>query len=313
MNSRLTLVLAGVLLVGAVITGYWGISLSRQSAQPAPLPAAPATAAVGSQLQAQVDEQQRVDVVVLTRAVQPLVPISRDDLDVERLRIAPPGSFASPEQVLGRTLWQAMPAGTVLNHEAFEMAGPLARMIRPHERALAVAVDEVIGGGGHLTPGDYVDVLLFLRQGEGNAAQTAQVVIPALRLLSVGDTLGITNAGAPAQPSADADEERRRRRNAPSTAVLAVPETLLTRFMLASQVGSLRLAVRSADEKRLADYYAGKEPGADIGEAQRQLFQFEQLALRGAAPEPRTQSEPVGQAPAGIPVYRGNGATRQTP
>ncbi len=316
MNSRLTLVLAGVLLVGAVITGYWGITLGRQSAQPVAMPSAPAVtpaAAVGNQLQTQVDEQQRVNVVVLARAVQPLVAISRDDLAVERLRIAPPGSFASTDQVIGRTLWQPMPAGTVLSQAAFDMAGPLARMIRPHERALAVAVDEVIGGGGHLSPGDYVDVLLYLRQGEGNAEQTAQVVIPALRLLSVGDTLGITNEGEPAQLSGDADEERRRRRNAPSTAVLAVPEALLTRFMLATQVGSLRLAVRSADEKRLADYYAGKEPVADVGETQRQLFQFEQLAVRGAAPSPQAQPEPARQAPAGIPVYRGNDATRQTP
>ncbi len=316
MNSRLTLVLAGVLLVGAVITGYWGITLGRQHAQPAALPSAPVVApaaAVGSQLQAQVDEQQRVNVVVLARAVQALAPITRDDLAVERLRIAPPGSFASPEQLIGRSLWQPMPAGTVLSQAAFEMAGPLARMIRPHERALAVAVDEVIGGGGHLSPGDYVDVLLYLRQGEGNAEQTAQVVIPALRLLSVGDTLGITNEGEAAQLPADADEERRRRRNAPTTAVLAVPEALLTRFMLAAQVGSLRLAVRSADEKRLADYYAGKQPQADVGEVQRQLFQFEQLAVRGPAPAPVAQPEPVRQTPAGIPVYRGNDATRQTP
>ncbi|SHL43468.1 Flp pilus assembly protein CpaB [Phytopseudomonas punonensis] len=315
MNSRLTLVLAGVFLVGAVITGYWGITLSRQSAPAAPpvAPAAAPVAAVGTQLQAQVDEKQRINVVVLARAVQPLVAISRDDLAVERMRIAPPGSFASPEQVLGRTLWRETPAGTVLNQTAFEMSGPLARMIRPHERALAVAVDEVIGGGGHLSPGDYVDVLLYLRQGEGNAEQTAQVVIPALRLLSVGYNLGITNDGEAAQSPADADEERRRRRNAPTTAVLAVPEVLLTRLMLATQIGSLRLAVRSVDEKRLASYYAGEEPRADIAEAQRQLFQFEALALRGAVPRNQVEPAPTTPAPVTIPVYRGNDATQQNP
>ena len=95
--------------------------------------------------------------------------------------------------------------------------------------------------------------------------------------------------------------------------MLAVPEALLTRFMLATQVGSLRLAVRSADEKRLAGYYAGKYPQADVDEAQRKLFQFEQLAVRGAAPAAGAPPEPQRQAPAGIPVYRGNNATRQTP
>lgn len=316
MNSRLTLVLAGVLLVGAVVTGYWGLTLSREPVQPATAPVAPPVAPVervDSQLQAQVDEQQRTSVVVLARDVQPLVPITRDDLAIERLQIAPPGSFAKPEDLLGRTLWRHTAAGTVLNQATFEMGGPLARMIRPQERAIAVAVDEVIGGGGHLSPGDFVDVLLYLRQDENNIAQTAQVLIPALRLLSVGETLGATNQGEAAQSPSSADDDRRRGRS-PTTAVLAVPDVLLTRFMLATQVGSLRLAVRSADEKLLAGYYAGDELQVDIAETQRQLFQFEKLALRGAAPRPQPQPGVVAQhAPATIPVYRGNDATRQTP
>lgn len=319
MNSRMTLVLAGVLLAGAVVTGYWGLTLSRDAAPPsAALPAAgPPTSAeqVGNQVQAQVDEQQRISVVVLARDVQPLVPITGDDLAVERLRLAPPGSFSRPDDLLGRTLWRQTPAGTVLNQAAFDMGGPLARMIRPQERAIAVAVDEVIGGGGHLRPGDFVDVLLYLPRDERNSDQTAQVLIPALRLLTVGDQLGATNQGEAAQTGPpDGDDSRRRR--PPATAVLAVPEPLLTRFMLATQVGSLRLAVRSADEKLLAGYYAGDELNADIAETQRQLFLFEQLALRGAAPEPEPLASPSPAAPPssqGIQVYRGNDATRQTP
>ncbi|SDH23890.1 pilus assembly protein CpaB [Pseudomonas flavescens] len=315
MNSRLTLVLAGLLLVGAVVTGYWGLTLGRETAQPVSAPAtAPAQlpAEGTSQLQTQVDEQQRSSVVVLARDVPPFVPLGRDDLAVEHLRIAPPGSFAKPEELLGRTLWRPTPAGTVLNQATFEMGGPLARMIRPMERAVAVAVDEVIGGGGHLSPGDYVDVLLYLRQDETNREQTAQVLIPALRLLSVGDALGATNQGEAAQAAGDASDERRRRGPA-TTAVLAVPEALLTRFMLATQVGSLRLAVRSADEKLLAGYYAGDEPKVEIADAQRQLFQFEKLALHDAATPPRPGVAAPPASPATIPVHRGNAATRQTP
>lgn len=314
MNSRLTLVLAGVLLVGAVATGYWGLSLSREPvavAQPQENPAMANIAAVREQVAAEVDERQRSDVVVLARAVQPLVPIRREDLSVERLLIAPPGSFSNPDELVGRTLWRETPAGSVLNQAAFEMGGPLARMIRPQERAIAVAVDEVIGGGGHLSPGDYVDVLLYLRQDEKNRDQTAQVLIPALRLLSVGDELGATNQGEAARPAAEPDDDKRRRRSVASTAVLAVPEALLTRFMLAAQVGSLRLAVRSVDEKLLAGYYAGNALKMDIEETQRQLFQFEKLALRSTPA--RSQPGLVQRAPAGIQVYRGNDVTRQNP
>lgn len=317
MNSRMTLVLAGVLLAGAVVTGYWGLSLSREPVmESAPsstiAPMSPA-GQVGTQLQAQVDEQQRTNVVVLAREVPPLVPITRDDLAVERLRLAPPGSFSNPDDLVGRSVWRQTPAGTVLNQAAFDMGGPLAKMIRAQERAIAVAVDEVIGGGGHLSPGDYVDVLLYLRQDERNNDQTAQVLIPALRLLSVGDALGVTNQGDAAQSPLGADDNRRRR--PPTTAVLAVPEQLLTRFMLATQVGSLRLAVRSADEQLLAGYYAGDELDADIAEAQRQLFQFEKLAQRSAEPRPQPQLQSGVTSPSvpSIQVYRGNDATRQIP
>lgn len=317
MNSRMTLVLAGVLLAGAVVTGYWGLSLSREpvmeSAPSSTIAPMNPAGQVGTQLQAQVDEQQRTNVVVLAREVPPLVPITRDDLAVERLRLAPPGSFSNPDDLVGRSVWRQTPAGTVLNQAAFDMGGPLAKMIRPQERAIAVAVDEVIGGGGHLSPGDYVDVLLYLRQDERNNDQTAQVLIPALRLLSVGDALGVTNQGDAAQSPLGADENRRRR--PPTTAVLAVPEQLLTRFMLATQVGSLRLAVRSADEQLLAGYYAGDELDADIAEAQRQLFQFEKLAQRSAEPRPQPQLQ-SGVTPPSVPsiqVYRGNDATRQIP
>jgi len=41
MNSRVTMGLAGLLLLGAVFFGYWGLVLSRQ---PAPAPPHPPTA-----------------------------------------------------------------------------------------------------------------------------------------------------------------------------------------------------------------------------------------------------------------------------
>ncbi|MEB2626813.1 Flp pilus assembly protein CpaB, partial [Pseudomonas sp. YuFO8] len=124
-------------------------------------------------------------------------------------------------------------AGTWLTEESFSAGGPLACMIRPNERALAVAVDEVSGAGGQLTPGDYVDVLLFLRQDVGNVEQSAQIVLPAMRLLSVGDQLGLANDGKPAVPPPVTPEERAQaaqRRYGARTVVLAVPEPLLSRL-----------------------------------------------------------------------------------
>lgn len=327
MNSRLTLVLAGILLVGALMAGYWGMNMGRQPDAVPPVtelipatPALPDPNEVRERVEARIEEEQRTPVVVLARPIKALTPIVAEDLSVERLRIAPPGSFSSIDELLNRTTWRDIPAGSVLNAASFEMGGPLARMIRPEERALAIAVDEVIGGGGHVMPGDFVDVLLYLRESEKNRDQTAQVVIPALRVLSFGDALGATNSGEPAVTrSAEEEEARNRRRQAASTAVLAVPESLLTRFMLAAQmppqVGGLRLAVRSADERLLADYYAGKPLVGDVDELKRKLFQFEKLALRGNArpAQPQARAGLVPRPPAAIEVYRGTELTKQNP
>ena len=320
MNSRVTMVLAGLLLVGAVIAGYWGLSLSQPPqvtevvvAEPEePAPAEPLLDLSALPLVGE-DEPERVPVVVLARAVPAMATISAQDLLVEELRVAPPGSFADAEALVGRVVWRDLPAGTVLNESSFETGGPLARMIRPDERALAIQVDEVISGGGHIQPGDYVDVLLFLRDDDRNSDRTVQVVIPALRILTVGSSMGADRSGEPLMPPVAEDEKdsrANRRVEAPRTAVLAIPEALLTRFMLASEVGKLRLAVRSIDEKLLAGYQAGAKQPDKVEELNRQLFQFEKLALRQAR-QPQPGLAP--QRPAGIPVYHGSSVSRQHP
>lgn len=255
MNSRISMILAGLLLIGALIAGYWGLVLSRQ-----PEPVAAPVISV-ERATAVIDDQNRQPVVVLAHDAPAFVPLTAADLVIEKLRTVPAGSLTQLDQAIGRMPQRTLGAGTWLTEESFNAGGPLARMIRPDERALAVSVDEVIGAAGQLSPGDYVDVLLFLRQDTSNAEQSAQIVIPAMRLLSVGDQLGLANDGKPAVPPPVTPEERAQaaqRRAAARTVVLAVPEPLLSRLMLATQAGTLRLAVRSADEQLLSRYWAGE-------------------------------------------------------
>ncbi|MGE8309156.1 MAG: Flp pilus assembly protein CpaB, partial [Pseudomonas protegens] len=166
MNSRLTMGLAGLLLVGAVFFGYWGLVLSHKP-EPAP-PVQPAAPSVVEPATTSAEDQTRQPVVVLVRDVPPFVPLAADDLALEKLRTAPAGSLSAISQAVGRTPWRQLNAGTWLNEQSFSTGGALARMIHSDERALAVAVDEVIGAAGQLSPGDYVDVVLFLRQDTSN-------------------------------------------------------------------------------------------------------------------------------------------------
>ncbi|EPL04998.1 Flp pilus assembly protein CpaB [Pseudomonas sp. CF161] len=312
MNSRVTMILAGLLLLGAVFVGYWGLVVSRQPPPPAPV-AQPATPGTVEKTVATAEDQTRQPVVVLAHDVPPFVALSAADLTLERLRTVPPGSLTSIDQAVGRTPWRALAGGTWLSDESFTTGGALARMIHPDERALAVAVDEVIGAAGQLSPGDYVDVLLFLRQDATNLQQSAQIAVPAMRVLAVGDQLGLTNDGKPASPALSADEriKQDQRRLAARTVVLAVPEQLLSRMMLATQVGTLRLAVRSSEEQRLARYWAGDQDSqATIDAANSNLFQFTQLALGSGPASPATHGGGTRRA---VEVIRGNQVTQQTP
>lgn len=310
MNSRMTMALAAVLLLGALLAGYWGIALSR--APQAESKAAPAPSGELSQISEDPADKLRTPVVVAARALSPFVAVTAEDLRIEQLRIAPPGSFSKPEEVIGRRPWTPVPAGAWLGPASFEAGGPLARMIRPGERAVAVPVDEVVGGGGHLQPGDYVDVLLFLRGESGKDEESAQVAVPAVRLLSVGRTLGPDAEGHASQPAEEGEAKDQR---PASTAVLAVPEALVTRLMLASQAGSLRLAVRSADERLLERYQAGEWSPPPLDSAQRNLIPIEQLRSASA---PRRVAQRAPAAPprernTGVAVYRGTELTRQNP
>ncbi|MNU60063.1 SAF domain protein [compost metagenome] len=316
MNSRVILSLAGLSLVGAVIAGYWGFTLSRQPAAAAI--AQPAIITPGTTIQAPVPQEEdttRQPVVVLQRDIAPFVQITAADVALEKLRTVPAGSLTHLDQAIGRTPWRALRAGTWLSDESFEAGSTLARMIRPDERALAVAVDEVINAGGQLTPGDYVDVLLFLRGDTNNLQPSAQLVVPALRVLGVGEQMGLTNDGQPASPARSNDDKLRQeqQRAGARTVLLAVPEQLLSRLMLAAQAGVLRLAVRSADEKRLARYWAGQgDSPSNIANANRELIQFNQLAM-SPPPKPVVASGAATPRRSGVEVIRGNEITQQTP
>ncbi|MDE3737425.1 Flp pilus assembly protein CpaB [Pseudomonas resinovorans] len=310
MNSRMTMALAAVLLLGALLAGYWGIVLSRapQTVESVS-PVAPGTT---SNQATDPADQLRTPVVVAARPLSPFVAVTAQDVRIEALRIAPPGSFSKIEEVIGRQPWTPVPAGSWLGPASFEAGGPLARMIRADERAMAVAVDDVVGGGGHLRPGDYVDVLLFLRGDSGDSQESAQVAVPALRLLSFGQNLGPDAEGRASQPAKEGEQVDRR---PASTAVLAVPEQWVTRLMLASQAGSLRLAVRSADERLLERYQTGDLAVAPLDATRRSLIPLEQLSAGKAPRRSETKASAVSSASKGpgVAVYRGAELTRQNP
>lgn len=317
MSSRLTMILAVLFLLGALVAGYWGLAVTRQPAPiPVPVQAPVVQAPLAPAIAPTVEDPTRQPVVIALRDVPPYVALKAEDLVVERLKVAPADSFSSIDAVVGRSSWQTLRAGSWLSQSSFESGGALARMIRPNERALALMVDEVIGAGGQISPGDYVDVLLYLPQDGSNADRSSQTAVPALRVLSVGDMLGPTLDGKSAQSlTAEQRLAQEQRRATARTVVVAVPQVLLSRLMLATQSGVLRLAVRSAEEKNLEQYWAsegtsnGEAIAVRLDTARRDLQQFSQLSLGAPVRSPTGTQAPRGPRP--VEVIRGAQVAQQ--
>ena len=108
MNNRRSLILAALLFIGAIAAGFWGLVITRQQ----PVAQVPVTQVV-EQSVATVEDQTRKPVVVLVRDVAPHVALTADDVTLEKLHTAPPGSFASVDQVVGRAPWRSLSARMV--------------------------------------------------------------------------------------------------------------------------------------------------------------------------------------------------------
>lgn len=304
MNSKVLMVFAGLLLLCAGVVGYLGLKVGKPVA-----PVAGAVQEVAPAAMAEADKLQRTPVVVAARDLSALAVIGKDDLTIEMLRTAPAGSYPKPETLIGQRVWVAVPAGSILSAAVVEPGGPLARTIRPDERAMAIAVDEVIGGGGFVLPGDYVDVMLFVQDQQSTERNvSAQVVLPGVRVLTYGEQIAVANDGQ-ARNAGDAKDKTPR---PPRTAVLAVPAEAASRLMLASQAGSLRLAVRSKDENLYQKEQEGHYLQASLGVASSQPITLEQLIGKPRpAPAPAVRQVSAPQVDSGVVVYRGTAVTRE--
>jgi pilus assembly protein CpaB len=85
--------------------------------------------------------------------------------------------------------------------------------------------------------------------------------------------------------------------------------------MLAAQSGVLRLAVRSADEQLLSQYWAGEtESAINLENTKRDLYQFNQLSFSQAPANSFGPATANGASKrSGVEVIRGNQVTQQTP
>jgi pilus assembly protein CpaB len=108
----------------------------------------------------------------------------------------------------------------------------LSGAIRAGMRASTIRIDDVIGVAGFVLPGDFVDVIVTRRDGDDHPVMRSDVLLQAVRVLAV-------------------DQVANETKNNPivaKAATIEVSPAQAQKLALASQVGTLSLALRSAED-----------------------------------------------------------------
>ncbi|ANJ74802.1 Flp pilus assembly protein CpaB [Ralstonia insidiosa] len=181
-------------------------------------------------------------VVVTTKPVEAGKPIGADAVAVEMLPVNPDDGFSEVSKVVGREPIVTLGIGVPLIGS--QLSSGLALQVIPGQRAVAVMVDEVIGVGNRVQPGDYVDVFLIMRKdGQEVDGSRANLLLPHLRVLAFG-AVAVNEGPQKAQDGAAAARKTEPAR----TAVLSVPVEAVSRLAMAHQSGRLLLALRNPSD-----------------------------------------------------------------
>ncbi|WP_420998129.1 Flp pilus assembly protein CpaB [Cupriavidus sp. 30B13] len=225
MTSKQIRVLAIALLVLAALLALLAWRVARTPAKPAEPVAATA---------------ELHPVVVTVKPIEAGKPVPADALKVEQLPINPAGAYTDVARVAGQIPLVGIGANVPVL-ESQLLAG-LASQVKEGERAVAVAVDEVIGVGNQVQPGDFVDVFaVFRRDGQEIDGSQARMLLARLRVLAYG-------AGTVVEAAKPAPDQMMTRREGAKTAVLAVPVADVGKLALGQQTGRLLLALRNPED-----------------------------------------------------------------
>lgn len=255
---NLTKILAGLLIVVALLLGVFAWTLARHPA-PAPIaaPAAPPT----------------FTVAVAAHALPAGHAIKADDLQFQKLPLSPAGAFSDASLLIGRVpLADVAPGAPVV--EANLLAG-LAGHLAPGERAVAIKVDELAGVGARVRPGDMVDLFMVLKRDatDGEIGRTqARLLMSKVRVLAYGRWAIGSSGGTSAEASGASANASAANSNPPvdggtppgganasndptnaHTAVVAVPVDQVDALALADTAGRVVMALRNPADAGVAD------------------------------------------------------------
>jgi pilus assembly protein CpaB len=105
--------------------------------------------------------------------------------------VLPPGAIRDFKEIDGQIVKSDIMDGEIILADRVAGAGTgsaLAALVAPNKRAVTVRVNDVIGVGGFLLPGNFVDVLGTRLEMGGNRRATTQTIINMVKVLAVDQT-----------------------------------------------------------------------------------------------------------------------------
>jgi pilus assembly protein CpaB len=204
---------------------------------------------------------ERVKVVVAARDLYMGIPIAAEDLAVvDVLPGAAPQDLVflgeHLEQVVNLTPRERILQGEVLRVERMarrEAGIGLNAIIAPGKRAMTIDTDAGSNLGGHLQPGNWVDVIVTIRPDDRqmDTRWVTETILQGIKILAVGDSLSALRpnaddkgkAGGGASANAAANPNAPRRGKPTVTVELTLEES--EKLALAVSRGDIHLVLRS--------------------------------------------------------------------
>lgn len=308
-------ILAAVLLAAGVMLAFLAYHLATRSA--------PVAAAVSADEPAAPPRPapavSQYPVVLAATAIAAGTRLEPAMLKVEQWPVSLSQGYARPEDLLGEVARLDIAVGEPVTGQS--LAQGLARQLQAGERAVAVPVDEIVGAGNRVMPGDMVDVFFALEKNQEVQGTQVRLLQSRVRVLAYG----MQSIDGPPVASDKPAVQRGGVSQPARSALLAVPVERVNELLLASRSGHLQLALRAPDDDSLPDrdLFLPRQPvmtaRGGLSAAQLEALQTgpnrayagDSLAqLDGPAPEPvkRAATRAAGAGGRSIEILRGDSA-----
>ncbi|GAA4410488.1 Flp pilus assembly protein CpaB [Advenella faeciporci] len=245
MNNFTKIVAIGLVLLAAVL----GFFAYKMSTAPKPEPVV-----VVQQVERPVVASKPTRAVILAaKDILAGQVIQADMLKEDQWPSVPGNGFANTEDLVGKVVRFDIAAEEPITKGLLAMG--IASYLADGQRAITIPVDEIVGAGNLVAPGDIVDVFFTLNS-KGDVGAQSRLLLPQVRVLAYGDN----TVDGPATPPANDERQQRTRATPARIAMLAVSLEDVNKLLLATRNGKLQLALRAPHDENLPDMTLFPEP-----------------------------------------------------